>query len=155
MFFAHEDRAQIARLIVESFERLTCAASISVEREITSSQLWEQVDAFITDSLVKKLEVEKMLSQIIGSNHIPYHILSKSHIVEKLDKSNADVLSKLEKSVRSRGKLESINPALKPFFRAKIAIVDSGISALMKLVAYDKSANSSSLENEFGKGGKG
>ena len=90
-----------------------------------------------------------MMSQIIESNHIPYHILSKSHIVEKLDKSNVDVLSKLEKSVNLRGKLESINPALKPFFRAKIAIVDSGISALMKLVAYVKSANSSSLENEL------
>ena len=125
----------MARLIVESLERLACTASISMEKEITS-QLWEQGDAFMADSVAKNLEVEKMVPQIIGSNHIPYHILCKSHTVEKLDKSN---LSKLEKSASLREKFKSINPALKPFFQGKIAIFESGISALLKLVAYDKS----------------
>ena len=55
LFCAYEDRAQIARLIVELFEPLACAAWISMEREITSLQLWEQVDAFMTDSVAKKL----------------------------------------------------------------------------------------------------
>ena len=121
-----------------------------MEREITSSQLWEHVDAFMTDSVAKNLEVEKIVPQIIGSNHIPYHILCKSHIVEKLDKSNFDVLSKFEKSVSLREKFEFINPALlQPFFHSKIAIVGPRMSALLKLVAYDKSANSCSLAVAF------
>ena len=72
----------MARLIVESLERLAYTASISMEKEITS-QLWEQGDAFMTDSVAKNVEVENMVPQIIGSNHIPYHILCKSHIVAK------------------------------------------------------------------------
>ena len=147
---ALKDWAQIERLIVESFEHLACAASIFMEREITSSQLWEHVDAFMTDSVAKNLEVEKIVPRIIGLNHIPYHILCKSHLVEKLDKSNFDVLSKLEKSVSLREKFEFINPALlQPFFHSKIAIVESRTSALLHLVAYDKSANSCSLADAF------
>ena len=120
---ALKDWAQIVSLIVESFEHLACAASIFMEREITSSQLWEHVDAFMTDSVAKNLEVEKIVPQIIGSNHIPYHILCKSHTVEKLDKSNLDLLSNLQKSVSLGEKFESINSALKSFFCGKIAIV--------------------------------
>ena len=73
--------------------------------------------------LQKNLEVDKMVPQIIGSNHIPYHILCKSHTVEKLDKSNLDLLSNLQKSVSLGEKFESINSALKSFFCGKIAIV--------------------------------
>ena len=120
-----------------------------MERKITSSQLWEQVDAFMTGSVAKNMDVEKMVPQIIRSNHIPYHLLCKSLTVEKLDKSTLDVLSQSEKCVSSKEKFESINSPLKPFFRGKIAIVESGISALLKLVAYDKSANSCSLADEF------
>ena len=59
------------------------------------------------------------------------------------------MLSKVEKEVRLLEKLESISPALKPFFRGKDAIVEAGIAALLKLVAYDKSAHSCSLADEF------
>ena len=37
LFFVYEDRVQIARVIVELFDHLACAASTSMEREITSS----------------------------------------------------------------------------------------------------------------------
>ena len=122
LFLAYEDRAIIVRLIAESFERLACAASISMEREITSSQLWEQVDAFTTDSVPNNLEMEKMVPQTNGSNHIPYHILCKSYTVGKLNKSNLYVLRKLEKSVSLREKFESISPTLKPFFVARLLL---------------------------------
>ena len=59
------------------------------------------------------------------------------------------MLSKLEKSVSLREKFESINPAIKPFFRGKIAIVESGIDPLLKLVTCDKLANSCSLADEL------
>ena len=74
----------------------------------------------MTDSVANNLEVEKMVPQTIGSNHIPCHILCKSYTVGKLNKSNLDVLSKLEKSVSLREKFESINPTLKPFFVARL-----------------------------------
>ena len=45
--------------------------------------------------------------------------------------------------------MESINPALKPFFRGKKTVVECGIVALNKLVAHDTSANSSSQAEFF------
>ena len=42
-----------------------------------------------------------------------------------------------------------MNPALKPYFWGKDAIVESGIYALLKLVTYNKCANSYSLADEF------
>ena len=65
---------------------------------------------------------------MLDSTHIPHHILCKSHTVEKFDRSNLLVRSKVEKEVRLREKLESISPALKPFFRGKDAIVKAGIA---------------------------
>ena len=50
--------------------------------------------------------------------------------MEKLDKSNWTVLNELEHSMKIRNTLESVNPALKPFFRGKPAVVEAGIYAL-------------------------
>ena len=52
---------KIARLVVESFERLV--ASNSIESEITSSQLWEQVNAFKTGSVAKTWRWRKCCSK--------------------------------------------------------------------------------------------
>ena len=62
---------------------------------------------------------------------------------------NLSVLNKLEKGIKLRGKFESANPALKPDFRGKDAIVESGIYALLKFVTYNKSTNSCSLADKF------
>ena len=51
--------------------------------------------------------------------------------------------------MKLRATLESVKSALKPFFRGKAAVVEAGIYALLKLVTYDKSANSCSLADEF------
>ena len=59
------------------------------------------------------------------------------------------MLGKLEKEIKLRDKFESVNPSLKPYFRGKDAIVEAGIYALLKLVTYNKSANSCSLADEF------
>ena len=67
----------------------------------------------------------------------------------KLDRSNLSVLNELEKDIKLRGKFESVNPALKPYFRGKDAIFESGIYALLNLVTYNKSANSCSLADEL------
>ena len=60
---------------------------------------------------------------MLGSNYEPCHILSKSRTVEKLDKSDLLVLSKLEKDIKLQEKLESISPALKPFFVEKMLLL--------------------------------
>ena len=67
----------------------------------------------------------------------------------KLDRSHLSVLNELEKDIKLRGKFESVNPALKPYFRGKDAIFESGIYALLNLVTYNKSANSCSLADEL------
>ena len=71
--------------------------------------------------------------------------MSKSHTVEKLDRSNLSVLNKLEKDIKLRDKFEYVKSPVKSYFRGKYAIVESGIYALLKLITYNKSANSCSF----------
>ena len=73
----------------------------------------------------------------------------KSHTVEKLDRSNLPVLNKLEKDIKLRDKFEYVNSAVKSYFRGKDAIAESGIYALLKLITYNKSANSCSFADKF------
>lgn len=146
----YEDRKQITSLIVETYERLAAAASeLDKESNIKAVHLWVKTDAFMSDAVSKNLQIETTVAEALQSKHKPYHILCKSHTVEKLDKSNLLVLNLLEKEIKLREKFESVNPYLKPFFRGKDAIVEAGLQALLKLVAYDKSGNSCSLADEF------
>ena len=78
-----------------------------------------------------------------------YHLLCKSHIVEKLDATNLNVLATIEKSVKQRELFESINPSLKSFFQGKKTVVEAGINALMTLVSCDKSGKSCSQAKLF------
>ena len=117
--------------------------------DLPAKVLWKQTDAFMSDSIAKNLLLEKTVAKSLNSTHKPYHILCKSHTMEKLEKSNLSVLNELEQSMKLRNTLASINPALKTFFRGKAAVVEAGIYALLKLVTYDKSANSCSLTDEF------
>ena len=86
LFFAYEDRKQITNLIVETYERLAAAATVFKKFEIKVTDLWERTDAFMSDVVAKNLEIEKTVPKIINSAHEPYHILCKSHTVEKLDR---------------------------------------------------------------------
>lgn len=60
LFFAYEDHTQIARFIVETFERLAAAAaSVSSEKYIKISLLRELIAAFMSDFVTKKLKIQK------------------------------------------------------------------------------------------------
>ena len=96
----------------------------------------------MTDSVSKNLKIEDLVAEKLGSKHIPYHLLCKSHVVEKLDASNLNVLAAFKEKVKLQQHLEAINRALKPFFRGKKAVVIAGIQAILKLISYDKSGNS-------------
>jgi len=77
------------------------------------------------------------------------HLLCKSHTVEALDRSNLEVLYKIEKSAKQCETFEGINPALKSFFGGKRIVVESGIEALITLVSHDKSGKLCSLADMF------
>ena len=101
---------------MDTYERLTAAATISRKSESKVTELWEKTDAFMSDAVAKNLEIQKTVPEVINSSHEPYHILRKSHTVEKLDRSNLSALNKLEKDAELKEKFESANPALKPYF---------------------------------------
>ena len=111
--------------------------------------MWEKVDAIMTDAVTKNLGIEDTIPNALGTEHHPHHLLCKSHTVEALDRSNLEVLSKIEKSVKQQEIFESINPALKSFFRGKKALVEAGIEALLTLITHDKSGKSCSKTDLF------
>ena len=149
LFFAFEDREQITSLFVETLTRLAEAASIFNQSICQASTLWENICALMTDAVTKNLEVEKSIAAKLNSDHIPLHLLCKSHTVEAIDKACLKVLSSIEKEVKQQEIFESINPALKSFFRGKMAVVEAGIEAILKLVTHQKSAISSSQADQF------
>ena len=103
----------------------------------------------MTDAVTKNIGIEDTIPDALGSKHHPFHLMCKSHTVEAIDKSNLQVLAKIEKDVHQRDTLEGINPALKSFFRGKAAIVEAGIDALITLITHNKSANSCSQADLF------
>lgn len=60
LFFAYEDHTQIARFIVETFERLAAAAASS-EKYIKISLLRELIAAFMSDFVTKNLKFKKVV----------------------------------------------------------------------------------------------
>ena len=128
---------------------LSSAVPLTYSHVIAAKDLWENITHIMTDSVSKNLKIEDLVAEKLSSKHAPYHLLCKSHVVEKLDASNLDVLAASEERVKLRQHLEAINPALKPFFRGKKTVVVAGIQAILMLVSYGKNGNSSSLAEEF------
>ena len=141
IFFAYEDREQITELFCETFRRLAAAVSVLKNVVIVASELWEKIDALMTDAVAKNLGVVSTIPAALESSHHPYHFLCKSHRVEALDRSNLEVLASIEKKVEQQQVLENINPALKSFSRGKKALVEAGIEALLTLITHNNSAN--------------
>ena len=59
LFFAFEDRDQIVKLILETFERLVAATGGNK----SSKELWENIYAYMTDVASKNLKVEYEVSK--------------------------------------------------------------------------------------------
>ena len=58
IFFAYEDREQITAMFSETFKRLAAAVSIWKGVTFEYSVLWEKIDASMTDSLLRTLELK-------------------------------------------------------------------------------------------------
>jgi hypothetical protein len=146
LFFAFENRNQIARLIVETLKRLAA----TTEGKYSAKILWETFDAIMTDSVSKNLQIEIEVAKVLQSDHIPLHLLCKSHVCEKFDVTNIAALAKVEAKIGLREKIEKREPSLKSFLRQKKSIVaDVAIPALLKLVAKEGDGRTSSLADEF------
>ena len=143
LFFAYEDRANITDLIIETLKRLAVAGREVLRQDLTVKALWENIDNFMTDSVIKNLEVEKCVGEKLWYLYIPHHFLCKPHVVEKFDETNFKVLSNIKIQLQLRERFECIDLSLKPFFRGKKAIVLAGITAITKLIAHEKSGNPS------------
>ena len=84
LFFAYEDRDQIVKLIVETLQRLSVAAD---DEHVKPKSLWGNIYALMTDAVTKNLKVEEAVARELQTEHIPLHLLCKSH---KLDGSCID-----------------------------------------------------------------
>ena len=72
-----------------------------------------------------------------------------SHTVEGLDRASLKVVTNcLETPFNLRAEIESINPGLRSLFRSS-TVVQAGMTALLKIVTPDTSANSCSLAVPF------
>lgn len=145
IFFAYEDRTQIARLIVETFKRLSVAGG----NVCSAKELWEKIYAFMSDAVTKNLHVEDEVATVLESQHKPLHILCKSHTCEKLDASCIDALVEIEKNIDYAQLLCKRQPELKSFIRQTKCVALTALKAFLKLVARDESGKPTSLADEF------
>lgn len=123
LYFSIEDRANIVRLVVETYERLAAAASIAMNVTISAKMMWEKTDCIMTDSVSKNHYIGPLVAKALESNHVPKHLFCKSHTVEALDRANLNTLSQVEKTLELRKKFEEINPSLRSFFRGKKTVM--------------------------------
>ena len=148
LFYAFEDKAQIVKLLVETYEHLALLVE-SNHRSATAKDLWEKTSIIMTDSVEKNLHIEKGIAKELKSNHVPYHFLCKSHTVEALDRSNINVLANLEHVLKFREALESMNSGVKSFLCEEKAVVLCAIKCILSFVSHDKSAASTNQAELF------
>ena len=103
----------------------------------------------MTDAVTKNLEVEKEVARILGSTHIPLHILCKSHTCEKLDEACLNALVDVESKIKFAQLVSKRQPQLMSFIRQSKCVALSSLRALLKLVSHEESAKSTSLSKEF------
>ena len=72
LFFAYEDRKQIAELLVETYSRLSVAASVDKQENVTPAVLLGKTDAIMTDSVSKNLKTEDLIGESLDSGHLIY-----------------------------------------------------------------------------------
>ena len=148
MFFAFEDRAQIVKLLVETYECLALLVD-SNQGIATAKDVWEKTSIIMTDSAQKNLDIEKSIAKELKSNHVPYHFLCKAHTVEALDRSNINVLPNLEHALKFREALKSMNSGVKSFLHGEKSVVLCAINCILSFVSHDKSAASTNQTELF------
>ena len=103
----------------------------------------------MTNSVTKNLKIEDGVADVLKSNYKPYHLLCKFHPAEAFDRSNIEVLSKIENHLNFSEKLESIIPSVRSFLRGEKCLAVCGIKSILNLISHDKSASSTSQADLF------
>ena len=97
LFFAYKDHQQISELL----NPLSIATTAFYGFKESPSDLRQKNDAIMTDAATKNLSIASELN----SQHKLMHLRCKSYTPEALDRSNSDVLAKIEKQVNQHGTL--------------------------------------------------
>ena len=145
IFFTYENREQIVKLIVETFRQLSVASS----EAFSSKKLWENITNIMTDSVTKNLKTEHGVAEMLGSNHIPFHTLCKSHICEKLDEACIKALANIETEVKYSELIIKKQPQLKSLIRQTKCVALDTVKVLLKLVAHEESGKPTSMAKDF------
>ena len=145
LFFAHENREEIVNLTLQTLERLSTA----IGGAATPKQLWENIYAYMTDSVSKNIKVEQIVSERLGTKHVPIRIFCKSHTCEKLDESCTDILVNIERQLKLSELFTKRQPRLKSFLNQSRCIAESALKSLIKLVTHDTDGKSVSLAKDF------
>ena len=125
LFFAFEGRQNISRLIGDTLYRL------SVTVATIPKILWELIGRFMTDSVTKNLQVENLVAEELGSDHIPPHYLCNAHASEKLVEALLSVLTSLRDITQRKIGI------LKAFYRGRKSFVECTLFAICKLITPD------------------
>lgn len=145
ILLTYETREQIADIIVESLNRLSVAGG----DEKTARELWENIYAYMSDSVTKNIGVPEIVAEKLGSDHKPIHILCKSHVCEKMDECCIDTLAQIERKLNLGDQFIAKIPRLKSFVRSNKSIAVTAMDALLKLVSHEASGKTISLATEF------
>ena len=149
IYLAYEDRENITRYIVESYQPLAVVATNAQEHNVTADDLWQSTTALMTEAVSKNFNVHRGINDALVTEYVPLHLLCKSHTVEGLDWSNKQVLPDVERAVQLREKIEAANPAIKRFTRGDKSVVITGVKSMLNKVSHEKSASPTNLAHLF------
>ena len=103
----------------------------------------------MTDSVTKNVKVEELALEMLSSSYVPIHVLCKSHTHGKLDKFCIDALSVVKSQLKITDMIIQRKARLKSFIPQSRYVAVCAMTALLKLVAHEKSGKPTSLAKDF------
>ena len=67
----------------------------AMKYDVPSAKVWERNNAVMIETATKNLSTEKYVANTLDSDHIPYHLIFKSHTVEALRHLNLESLKQI------------------------------------------------------------
>ena len=89
------------------------------------------------------------VAEKLQSNHVHHHLLCKSHTCERLDADNLSTLAVIEKELKLRELIAKREPRLKSSLGHTKSIVETALTALLKLVSHGGEGKTTSLAEHF------
>lgn len=90
MTLAVETKDSIADMLVEHLERFAIILNLD------SKSVWEMINAIMSDSASKNVNVGNMVAEKLGSRHVPKELYCNTHFCLKLDEGCLKVVTKCE-----------------------------------------------------------